>query len=408
MNIRPIYGALCPAFPLFWPPAISPLKNLFPFIPPESFVSLSLITAMADPQCPVVDIHTHMYPPPYIDLLKARQSVPYIRAFSDDPADLRLVILPGEDSPANPSTSRGRPVGPEYWDVERKIAFMDQHRITKSVISLANPWLDFVDDADAAVDMAVRVNDWFEETCAKYAGRLYAFGVLPMKAGIDAIQAEIRRLKGLRWIRGVVMGTTGRGDGLDDAGFSGVWETLAQTGTMTFLHPHYGLPSDLYGPRNADYGHVLPLALGFPLETTIAITRMILAGVFSDLPELRVLVAHSGGALPFLAGRIQSCIEHDSHLKKAGHKPIDIPEILSRNIYLDAVIYSDIGLRTATQAVPEGRVLFGTDHPFFPPLKGQSKWPSVQTNVEAILKGLETSEAHRVLGSNAIELLNLT
>jgi aminocarboxymuconate-semialdehyde decarboxylase len=361
----------------------------------------------ADPPCPVVDIHTHMYPPPYIGLLKSRHSVPYIRSFSDDPSDLRLVILPGEDSPANPSTSRGRPVGPEYWDVENKIAFMDQHGISTSVLSLANPWLDFVDQ-DSAVEMAVQVNDWFEETCARYSGRLYAFGVLPMKASIESIQAEIRRLKSLKWIRGVVMGTTGRGDGLDDPGFRKVWLTLAETNTVTFLHPHYGLPSDLYGPQNANYGHVLPLALGFPLETTIAITRMILAGVFSDSSDLKVLIAHSGGALPFLAGRIQSCIEHDSHLKKAGHTPINIPEILSRNIYLDAVIYSDISLRTATQAVPDGRVLFGTDHPFFPPLQGESKWPSVQTNVNAILKGLQISDAQRVLGRNAIELLNLT
>jgi aminocarboxymuconate-semialdehyde decarboxylase len=361
----------------------------------------------ADPHCPVVDIHTHMYPPPYINLLKSRHSVPCIRSFSDDPSDLRLIILPGEDSPTNSSTSRGRPVGPEYWNVDHKIAFMDRHGISTSVLSLANPWLDFVDDQDSAVEIAMRVNDWFDDTCSKHDGRLYAFGVLPMKAGIEAIQAEIRRLKGLGWIRGVVMGTTGRADGLDDPEFLPVWQTLAETNTLTFLHPHYGLPTDLYGPRNAEYGHALPLALGFPLETTIAISRMILAGVFSDLPDLKVLIAHSGGALPFLAGRLQSCVDHDSHLKMLGHK-INIPEILNRNIYLDAVIYSDVGLRTATQAVPEGRVLFGTDHPFFPPLEGESKWPSVQTNVDAIVNGLEKSEASRVLGTNAIELLDLT
>jgi predicted TIM-barrel fold metal-dependent hydrolase len=299
-------------------------------------------------------------------------------------------------------------VGPEYWSVSDKIAFMDRHHISTSVLSLANPWLDFIDDEHSAVEMAVRVNDWFEEACGKYNGRLYAFGVLPMKASVEAIQAEIRRLKTLSCIRGVVMGTTGRGGGLDDPDFLPVWRTLAETNSVTFLHPHYGLPSDLYGPRNADYGHVLPLALGFPLETTIAITRMCLSGVFSDFPDLKVLLAHSGGTLPFLAGRIQSCVEHDSHLQRSGHKPINIPEILSKNICLDAVIYSDIGLRTATQAVPEGRVLFGTDHPFFPPLQGESKWPSVQTNVDAIIKGLPSSEAQRVLGANAIELLNLT
>jgi aminocarboxymuconate-semialdehyde decarboxylase len=299
-------------------------------------------------------------------------------------------------------------VGPEYWDVEQKMAFMDRHNISTSVISLANPWLDFIDDGDFAIDMAVQINDWFEETCARHNGRLYAFGVLPMKASIQSIQAEIRRLKTFKWIRGVVMGTTGRGDGLDDPEFLPVWETLAKSDTFVFLHPHYGLPGDLYGPWNSKYGHVLPLALGFPLETTISITRMILAGVFSDFPDLKVLIAHSGGTLPYLAGRIQSCIDHDSHLKKSGYKAINISEVLNKNIYLDAVIYSDIGLRTAAQAVSSGRVLFGTDHPFFPPLKdGDSKWPSVQTNVQAILNGLQNAEAQRVLGTNAVELLNL-
>lgn len=58
---------------------------------------------------PVVDIHTHVYPPSYISLLKSRDVIPYVRAFPPS-HDLRLVILPAEDTE---STSRGRPVGPE-------------------------------------------------------------------------------------------------------------------------------------------------------------------------------------------------------------------------------------------------------------------------------------------------------
>jgi aminocarboxymuconate-semialdehyde decarboxylase len=305
----------------------------------------------------VVDIHTHMYPPPYVDLLKSRTQVPYIRSF-DDPNNLRLIILPGEDSASTLSTSRGRPVGPSYWDIEEKIKFMDQHDIGVSVISLANPWLDFVTDEKEAVEMAEKINDWLSEVGDKYSGRIYGFGVLPMGASVPAIQAEIRRIKGLKNLRGVVMGTTGRGKGLDDAEFVPIWQTLEETGQMTFLHPHYGLPSDLYGPRNADYGHVLPLALGFPLETTIAVTRMILSGIFNQLPNLQVLLAHSGGTLPFLAGRIQSCIQHDAHFIKAG-KDIDVLEILKRNIWLDAVIYDKVGLVSAIKGASLDKVLFG-------------------------------------------------
>ncbi|KAF3059904.1 putative uracil-5-carboxylate decarboxylase protein [Daldinia childiae] len=71
-------------------------------------------------------------------------------------------------------------------------------------------------------------------------------------------------------------------------------------------------------PATEEYGHVLPLALGFPMETTIAVARMYLAGVFDQVPELRLILAHSGGTLPFLAGRIESCIVHDGHLVQEG------------------------------------------------------------------------------------------
>lgn len=112
----------------------------------------------------------------------------------------------------------------------------------------------------------------------------------------------------------------------------------------------------MYGPRAGDYGHVLPLALGFPLETTIAVTRMYLSGVFDRFPELQVLLAHSGGTLPFLAGRIESCIQHDAHLKAPGR---GVWDVLKKNIYLDAVIYKEVGLKAAVDASGADRVLFG-------------------------------------------------
>ena len=81
---------------------------------------------------PIVDVHTHVYPPSYIGLLKKRTTIPYILS-PENPSDtLRLVILPAEDTE---STSRGRPVGAEYYDINEKIKFMDTHSIDISVIS---------------------------------------------------------------------------------------------------------------------------------------------------------------------------------------------------------------------------------------------------------------------------------
>jgi predicted TIM-barrel fold metal-dependent hydrolase len=307
-----------------------------------------------------VDIHTHIYPPTFVELLRSRTTVPYIRTFPENPNSSRLIILPGEDDPSTPSTSRGRPIGPEYYDIAQKIAFMDTHKIDKSVISLANPWLDFL-PAEEAGETAKRINDDMDSLCAKYPGRLYAFGTLPLSAPAETIVAEIERLAGMKHMRGVIMGTSGLGNGLDDAALDPIYAALEKHNQMIFLHPHYGLPSAVYGPRANEYGHVLPLALGFPLETTIAVTRMLLSGVWDRFTKLNVLLAHSGGTLPFLAGRIESCIKHDGHLKKEGKTEgrRDIWEVLKTNIYLDAVIYSDVGLKAAINASGADRLMFG-------------------------------------------------
>jgi aminocarboxymuconate-semialdehyde decarboxylase len=351
----------------------------------------------------IVDIHTHVYLPSYISLLKSRSTIPYIRSFPPS-SSLRLVILPAEDTA---STSRGRPVGPAYYDINEKIKFMNTHSIDISVISLANPWLDWV-PAEEAADAARRINDEVDQECARFPGRLFAFATLPLSGGREVIVREIERLRTLRYMRGVILGTTGLGKGLDDPELLPVFEALQQANLPVFLHPHYGLPGAVWGERAGEYGHVLPLALGFPLETTIAVTRMILSGAFEKVPELQMILAHSGGTLPFLAGRIESCIEHDAYLKsegKLGKGRKTVWEILKKNIYLDAVIYGEVGLKAALQASGEDRVMFGTDHPFFPPLeKEEEKWPSVETNYEAI----RATGARAALGGNAMRVLNLS
>jgi len=93
---------------------------------------------------PLIDVHTHMYLPRYVALLRARQKLPRIvsRAGGD-----RLIILPDEE--ADTSTSAGRPIGGEFHEVKRKLAFMDHHGIAVSVISSANPWIDFVEPDEA-------------------------------------------------------------------------------------------------------------------------------------------------------------------------------------------------------------------------------------------------------------------
>ena len=83
-----------------------------------------------------IDCHTHMYTPKYMKILHSRTSIPRV---SIHDGVHRLIILPDEDKET--TTAAGRVIGREYWDVQAKLTFMDNHRIAKSVISLANPWL---------------------------------------------------------------------------------------------------------------------------------------------------------------------------------------------------------------------------------------------------------------------------
>ncbi len=368
----------------------------------------------------VVDVHTHMYPPAYIQILESRKSIPLIRRFAGA-SDPRYIILPaeaealdkiGED--ASSSHLPGRPVTSHYSSLTQKLHFMDTHKIDISVISLANPWLDFVPSEEAG-ETAKSVNQEFSTMCGEAPGRLYFFATLPLTAPPETLLASIGHIKGLKYCRGVILGTTGLGKGLDDPALVPVFRALASNKLTIFLHPHYGLPSEVWGPRaTEEYGHVLALALGFPMETTIAVARMYLAGVFDQVPELRMLLAHSGGTLPFLAGRIESCIVHDGHLVregKVGTKRRTIWQVLKEQIYLDAVIYSEVGLKAAIDASGVDRLMFGTDHPFFPPLTSdeQGEWESMTWNATAVKKALGDGSdgAKAVLGGNAVEVLRL-
>ena len=155
---------------------------------------------------PCIDVHTHMYLPKYMDIMRKRTDVPKVLTIEGND---RLVILPGEDDEI--TTSTGRPIGKEYYSVDAKLAYMNNHNISHSVISLANPWLDFLYGTEAE-SVAQELNDEF--ICESSNGRLYGFATLPVK-NMEASIKEVKRLKSLSYIRGVILGTPGAGMGLD-------------------------------------------------------------------------------------------------------------------------------------------------------------------------------------------------
>lgn len=141
--------------------------------------------------------------------------------------------------------------------------------------SSANPWLDFL-PATTARSLASELNDDLEQYCStspiiaeSHLRRLYGFGLLPLvpEITISSLLDTVQQISALPHLKGIIMGTRGVGKGLDDAALDPVWEAIEKSGLVVFLHPHYGVDSKQWGDK--DNGHVLPLALGFPFETTI-------------------------------------------------------------------------------------------------------------------------------------------
>ena len=153
---------------------------------------------------------------------------------------------------------------------------------------------------------------------------------------------------------------------------------------------------------------------------------MILSGVFDRFPSLRILLAHSGGALPQLSSRLASCIDHDPVV--ASRLKHDARYYLGR-LYYDAVAYGSAELRFVSDVIARAdsysstaasadsvasklgssQMMWGTDHPFFPPLSNTEKWKSVVENLDAIdgVKEWTQEEKDGVRGGNALALFNL-
>lgn len=282
---------------------------------------------------------------------------------------------------------------------------MDDHRIQISMISLANPWLDFFrgENSSSIASITQELNDELQSMCEASKGRLYGLASLPLFDSKVAI-AEVIRLKKLNKIKGLILGTSGGGHGLDHAGVRDVLKAIADNDFTVFLHPHYGVGNEHFH----DSGHALFLALGFPFETTVSVARLIVSGTLDDVPKLKILVAHAGAALPSLIGRLDSCVEHDSAIC---NRLLKAPSEYFKDLYFDAISYSSPALQTVIDLVGSDRIVFGTDNPFFPPPGVKevigAQWISTNKVYKAIEGVGDSSVTSKILSENAQRIFNL-
>ncbi len=178
------------------------------------------------------------------------------------------------------------------------------------------------------------------------------------------------------------------GTDLDDPKFEPVWETLAALGIVVILHP----AGFTQGQRLTDY--YLVNIIGLPLSSTLAVTRLILGGVFERHPALRILVVHGGGYLPFYSARTDHAFRHRPEMRKHIDR---LPSEYLANLWFDSTVFAPDLLERLVRVYGADRVLMGTDYPFD---MGQGN------PIDFIRSaGLSEGEQRMILGENANRLL---
>lgn len=297
----------------------------------------------------MIDIHSHLYPRSYLRLLSNRSDIPRLIG---EPGSERIVSfrMGGGKKPD------GNPITEAFWSIDAKLAFMDEHGIDQAVVSLGNPWLDPFDGLDSP-EIARKVNGEFASLEEQTGRRLLGAGVLPSDSISSTVEATWA-IADTPTLYAIAGGSRIAGHLLDDPELEPIWDAVEVSGLPYFLHPKGEMAiGDLGG-----YAAFLPTAVGFPMETTVALARLVSGLVLQRHPNLRIIAAHGGGVIPYLAGRLDKGWETDPTLCEELPTP---PSVSLAEIYLDTLVYRAPALRLARGLVGPDHLMFGTDHPWY-------------------------------------------
>jgi aminocarboxymuconate-semialdehyde decarboxylase len=328
----------------------------------------------------VVDVHAHVIVP---ELLRdvAPQELWRPRVWREDGRGDQTVELGGR---AVRSAVR------EWVDVERILA--DQDRAGTDVVTLS-PLVSLL-FADVEAGEALRrcriQNDGIERMVAERPDRLAGLGCVPLQDPALAA-AELRELMGHGVLRGVEVAASVRGTYLGDDVFEPFWAAAQETGALVFIHPTTrGFDDPVFNE------HYLWNAVGNPLETTICAAHLVLTATMERHPGLRILLAHGGGAVLALRGRLRHV---HSFQPQARARLREEPEASLRRFLYDTVVHDAGLLRALVETVGADRVLLGSDHPF--------DMGDLRPADTVRAAGLDPRDEELVLGGNAAALLGL-
>jgi aminocarboxymuconate-semialdehyde decarboxylase len=279
----------------------------------------------------------------------------------------------------------------EMVDVETLLAVHARSGVDGVVLS---PWVPLLypsAEPSACLERCRIQNEALAGLVARHGDRVAALGAVPLQDP-DLAAAELRALAGAGLLAGVEITASVGGVYVGDPRFEPFWEAAAQTRALVFIHPTTrGFSEPVFAE------HYLWNTVGNPLETTIAAAQMTMAGVMERHPELRVLLAHGGGALLALRGRLRHAHGFQPEARsRLSESPLDS----IRRFHFDTVTHDAELLRALVEWAGADRVLLGSDYPF------DMADPDPVASVRGL--GLEAAAERAILTENAERLLGRT
>jgi aminocarboxymuconate-semialdehyde decarboxylase len=242
-----------------------------------------------------------------------------------------------------------QPMPAELFDLGAQLEAMDRLGMGLRVVCPPPFALGYAGEPDG------RVNDAVADAVARAGSRFLGLGTVPLHRPAAAA-AELRRCMEGLGLRGATIGSDpGAGRELDAADLEPFWEAAEELRAVLLLHP-----SDVPGGARMGSYHLRNL-VGNPMATAHAAARLIFGGVLDRHPGLRIVLSHGGGALPWIAGRLDHGYQVRPECASACAEP---PSAYLGRFWYDTVVFEGQALRYLKEMVGEGRVLFGTDTPF--------------------------------------------
>lgn len=276
----------------------------------------------------------------------------------------------------------------EFTRIEGILQFQEARGIDRTLLCPWVPLLGYELEQEEGLRACRIQNEALARLVESYPGRVAALGAVPLQAP-DLASRELEALMAGGRLRGIEVAASVRGVPLGDDRFLQFWGAAESTGAMVFIHPT---------TRGFDLaalaGYYMWNTVGNPLETTITAAQMVMAGVMEKFPRLKVLLAHGGGAIMCVRGRLRHSHSFQPEARSRLQGSLDAS---LRSFYYDTVTHDKELLRSLVDYVGADHILLGSDYPFD---------MGTADPVGAVRElGLSSNDEAAIMGGNAARLI---